>query len=169
MLFRLYEHYDDQPIIQDNYNNECFICFELTTTCENKIINLKNQTLYHKKCICGGSVHKNCLKLWFDNNKSCPICRVKTTQNNYTTIVIHTYIPYGIHLYIFIKNITYKLLNLILFGLFLYTIVDFYLIILKIRNQQYYDYTYKPIPILDNKYFQYFNLSNITEHPMCHN
>ena len=106
MIFRVCEHYDDnESIIEDKYN-ECFICFEYKIYSENKPTNLQKQNLYFNNCICDGAVHFFCLQKWINNYKSCPICRTNIIENNNLTLIIYNYMPYGIKIYTFIKNVS---------------------------------------------------------------
>jgi len=83
MIFRTYEHYQDDVVYNDLYINEninenenesiCFICLE-NETCINKFIKLKNQPFFLKICNCDGIIHHNCLVIWYDTTKKCPIC-----------------------------------------------------------------------------------------------
>ena len=70
------------------------------------------------------------------------------------------YIPYGISIYIFIKNLSIKFIKLFSIILFFYALIDFYLILITSKYIPYNDYTYVPIPILANEYIEYFNQSN---------
>jgi len=154
MYFRLCEHYDTNnlPIsTETGYQsvNECFICFEYKNEDGIIPIYLKNQSLYLTQCVCNGSVHNDCLKIWFDKNKTCPICRIKVIENNKATVVIYNYIPYGIIIYTYIKIITLTLTRICLFFILLYLFIDFYFVIIKSKYRQYNYYTYTPMPILD--------------------
>ena len=160
MFFNVCEHYDDnQPIVKEHYD-ECFICFEYKTHDENIPTTLQKQKIYLNNCTCNGSIHNYCLKIWFDKNKSCPICRIHVIENNNATIVFFNYIPYGISIYIFIKNLSIKFIKLFSIILFFYALIDFYLILITSKYIPYNDYTYVPIPILANEYIEYFNQSN---------
>lgn len=86
MIFRTTEHY-----LYDNINNcnksfntneldICFICLENENENKNKLIKLNNHYLFTKVCVCDGWVHNNCLKCWYDNIKTCPICREQLIQ-----------------------------------------------------------------------------------------
>lgn len=160
MIYRVCEHYDDNPeIIQEKYN-ECFICFEYKIDNETKPITLQKQQLYFNNCTCNSSVHNSCLKIWVIKNKSCPICRINVIENNKETIVFHKYIPYGIKIYFIIKTISIRFLNLFSILLFFYLMIDFYLILFKTKYIPYNDYTYIPIPILGNEFIEYLNKSD---------
>jgi len=151
MYFRLCEHYDNNnlPISTFETDNECFICFEFKNEDGITPINLNNQSLYLNHCPCNGSVHIQCLKIWFYKNKTCPICRIKVIENNTATVIIYNYIPCGIIIYTYIKKITLTLTRICLFFIFLFVFIDFYFVIIKSKYRLYNDYTYTPLPILD--------------------
>ena len=146
MLFRIYEHYDDD---QTNYENsllndkECFICFEKININELKKNKLNNHTLFIKNCKCDSVVHKKCLKIWFDMEKSCPICRKNVTEINTVSIILYNYISHGSHIYVITKKITYTILRFIIILLVIYNIFDFYLRIYRFNSKIYKDYTYE--------------------------
>jgi len=167
MLFRVFEHYDDN-LCQRDYDNECFICFEYKTETDMKPINLQNQRLYFNNCLCKGSVHNDCLKIWFDKNKTCPICRIKVIENNKETIIIHNYIPWAIYIYIYIKKITLRFVRVLSVILFMYTLVEFYFMVIKTRYRPYTDYTYIPIPIITYQYINETTNELIKETPTFH-
>ena len=134
MIFRVCEHYDDEQPIDDEYcDKECFICFEFKSSKGLKTINLIDQTIYLNECICNGRIHDECLQLWFNTNSSCPICRNRMIEINDVTIIMFSYIPYGISVYFFMKKITLRILHLITIFMFLYGLIDFYLTIIGTR------------------------------------
>jgi hypothetical protein len=150
MIYRLCEHYDNNlPVSTFETNNECFICFEFKNDDGITPISLNNQPLYLNQCVCNGSVHIQCLKIWFIKNKTCPICRIKVIENNTATVIIYNYIPWGIIVYTYIKKITLTLTRICLFFMLLFVFIDFYLVIMKNKYRAYNDYTYSPRPILD--------------------
>ena len=152
MVFRLCEHYYDNnlSIYKSQSDNECFICFEYINDHGITPIYLKTQKIYLNGCICNGSVHNECLKIWFDKNKTCPICRIKVIENNNATIIIYNYIPYGIIIYTYTKRIFLNMIRIVTFFFFLFLLVDFYFIVINIKYRQYNNnYTYTPIQILD--------------------
>ena len=161
MLFRVCEHYNDEPIIQER-NNECFICFEYKTDFENKPTNLQKQKLYLINCLCNGAVHNYCLKIWFDKHRSCPICRINVIENNEATIFIYQFIPWGIQIYSFAKKMSIRFVRILAVMLFFYALIDFCLLMFKIKYIPYNNYEYIPIPILEDEYLnennkEYFN------------
>jgi hypothetical protein len=150
IFFRVCEHYDNNlPISTFETVNECFICFEFKNEDGITPINLNNQSLYLNQCVCNGSVHIQCLKIWFYKNKTCPICRIKVIENNTATVIIYNYIPWGIIIYTYIKKITLTLTKICLLFIFLFVFIDFYFVIMKSKYRQYNDYTYTPRQILD--------------------
>jgi hypothetical protein len=153
MYFRVCEHYDynNLPIstFESHYqyqNNECFICFEYKNDDGIIPIYLNNQSLYLNQCVCNGSVHNECLKIWFYKNKTCPICRIKVIENNNTTVIIYNYIPYGIIIYTYTKRICLNIIRVFTLFFFIFLVIDFYCVVI---NSKYRQYTYTPVPILD--------------------
>jgi cbb3-type cytochrome oxidase subunit 3 len=155
MLYRVCEHYDDQQIIQEQ-RNECFICFEYKTSFEFRPTNLQKQQIYFNNCICNGSVHNSCLKIWFDKNNSCPICRINVVENNKVTIIIRNYVPWGIEIYLLAKNSYIRFIKFFLVILFFHTFIYFCLIAFKLKKSQHNDYKYTSMPILEDD-----NINNI--------
>jgi hypothetical protein len=160
MLFRLCEHYEHNfPIYKQNTINECFICFEYKNDDGFLPIYLKTQNLYLNGCLCNGSVHNECLKIWFNKNKSCPICRIKVIENNNTTIIIYNYIPFGINIYTYTKKLVPEVVRVFSCVLLIFLILDFYFMIDNTKYRQYNDggynvYTHTLSPILDNEYIE---------------
>jgi len=154
MSFRLCEHYDinNLPISTETGRevvNECFICFEYKNEEGIIPIYLNNQSLYLNQCVCNGSVHNECLKIWFYKNKTCPICRIKVIENNNATVIIYNYIPYGIIIYTYTKRICLNIIRIFTLFFFIFLVIDFYLVVINNKYRQYNDYTYTPAPILD--------------------
>jgi len=101
MLYKFMEVYNDVIIQQENGNeyneynavNECFICFEIQK--EQEIpIQLKHQTIFLKICQCDGCIHDSCLKVWFNINEKCPICRTIMFKNDFLEFEYGFYIYY---------------------------------------------------------------------------
>ncbi len=151
MLFRVCEHYDDNyPIILSGEydDNDCFICFERMSANRQRSISLISQPFYIRDCICNGAVHCECLKIWYDINKSCPICRKKMVENTQTSIVFYTYIPFGINIYLGLRRFTCNTLKLLSVLLFIYSTFDMYFMIIRTRNKNMYeDYSYNQYQI----------------------
>lgn len=158
MLFRVCDHYSDgQEIIQQQYN-ECFICFEYQTANENEPNKLRNQLFYLNNCICDGNVHNSCLKIWFNMNKSCPICRIKVIEYNKATVIIFNYVPFGISIYTFFRSNIIKIFRFVTVILLFYTLMDFYFTLFIIKHQHSnYDYRYIPNVYEYNDFFSETN------------
>jgi hypothetical protein len=165
MLFRLCEHYENNfPIYKQDISNECFICFEYKNDNGILPIYLTSQNLYLNECVCNGSVHIECLKIWFNKNKKCPICRIRVIENNNTTIIIYNYIPFGITIYTYTKKIIIAVIRVFSCMLVLFLIIDFYFMIANTKYREYNyreyndvehnDYTYTISPILDKEYIE---------------
>lgn len=131
MLFRVCEHYDDTQQIIQHQDNECFICFEYETCNENKPTSLQKQQLYFNNCLCNGSVHNCCLKIWLEKNKSCPICRINVFENTNRRMIVYQYNPWGMQIYL-VKDI--RIINVFLAILFFHTLVHFCLILFEMRH-----------------------------------
>jgi sulfur relay (sulfurtransferase) DsrF/TusC family protein len=80
MIFRVYEHYDDNP--GDYDVQECFICYDSMDDFQLKPISLKTQSYYNKKCKCDGWTHKKCLDTWYQTQHTCPMCRAVISKND---------------------------------------------------------------------------------------
>lgn len=160
MLFRVCEHYDDNYTIVEEQINDCFICFEYKIDNENRPISLQTQKLYFNNCVCDGAIHNCCLKIWIDKNNSCPICRVNIIESNNTTIIFYNYIPFGIRIYMYIQSMSIRFFRFFTFILFLYAIIDFYLIIINTKYTTYNDYTTTSNFVDVNQYIEYQNKSN---------
>lgn len=168
MLFRVCEHYNDdyKNMFQEKYN-DCFICFEYKNNFENKPTTLRKQQLYFSNCNCDAAVHSNCLQIWLDKNKSCPICRNSTIVENNNIIIILQFVPFGIQIYSFSKKIfvyILKFLLIVLTYILTYKLfIDVYLLMFKnIYYIQHNDYMYVPTSILEeNNCFENSNDNNI--------
>jgi len=138
MLFRLCEHYENNcPIYKHDTINECFICFEYKNDNGILPIYLKAQNLYLNECVCNGSVHIECLKIWFNKNKKCPICRIEVIENNNTTIIIYNYIPLGITIYTYTKRFIISVIRVFSCMLVIFLIMDFYFAIVNAKYRRY--------------------------------
>jgi len=144
MLFRVCEHYE--PIYQEYSEKECFICFDVNTSDGMKTIKLADQKYYFKNCVCDGPVHNECLKIWFDANSSCPICRIKMIKTNQNIIIVFDYFSYCIAVYYYIKNVTIRLVKSAILALLFNLLIFYYFKAISMRNmREYDDYTYSPI------------------------
>jgi hypothetical protein len=132
MLFIVCEHYDDnQPIIyklNNNEENECLICFEITNFDETNPISLRNQPYYYKICNCDCYIHKYCLKLWVEKNKKCLICREELIENNIFAIFFYKYLPYGRHIYFIILYISKKFFKIMYITFCVFLFIECYLV-----------------------------------------
>jgi hypothetical protein len=129
MIFRVYEHYDDEQPLYKSYSDEidiCFICYEIRTPLELKPTSLQKQ-LYYKKCRCDGLIHQACLEMWICKQHKCPICRAVLIQPNYsknTFIVIVFYLnQFGI----FARTLLIRLIKIILYSFLIYIYIEFYI------------------------------------------
>lgn len=96
----------------DNEYHECFICLETQKTKEIPI-QLKNQTIFLKFCQCDGWIHDSCLKVWFNINEKCPICRNKMLKNITLELECGFYIYY--YFYIITKIVNKFIENIVRF------------------------------------------------------
>lgn len=127
MIFNIYEDYNDgfEYITQEQYN-VCFICFEYNNNFENNPTSLHKQQLYFSNCNCNVAVHNNCLQIWVDKNKSCPICRNIIIVKNNNISIISQFLPWGIQIYSVSKKIYIFILRILLFVLINQVLFDFY-------------------------------------------
>jgi hypothetical protein len=125
MIFRLYEHYEDNYI---EYN-ECFICYDVDDDLKSKPIKLKSQINYTKQCSCDGWIHQGCLDSWYTKQKKCPICRCKITKINtdkkvnLITIVVQCSKTFEIYLSIALHRMSKMTMYILLF----YILIEYYL------------------------------------------
>jgi hypothetical protein len=170
MIFRVCEHYDNIDQNSDNsdknsdnsdknsvnsdknkYENnedniiegkECFICFE--DECINSfIIDLKEQTLYIKNCLCNGYIHVDCLNRWIDLYNSCPVCRKTVLKVDQTIFILYRYSPFCINIYLGFKTIGIKLIKFLTFIILFYFILDYFFTIVLLRSNLYEDLLFK--------------------------
>ena len=128
MIFRVCEHYDiiDQNKEYNNDKTECFICFEGETTSNDKIINLKEQTICIKNCLCNGTIHAECLKRWLDIHSSCPLCRNKVFKIDRIILIIQRYPFVYINIYLYIKQFSIGFVRILTFFILLYMTSDYF-------------------------------------------
>jgi hypothetical protein len=122
---------EPEPIINNYYDNQCIICFENQILDETHPLNLTKHNIYIKTCNCDCLVHIKCLKMWFDQHKKCPICRMvvakNTITNNYINISLRV-LNYVSIVYKFIIKMSIILFNILLCISIIYFIhVTFYL------------------------------------------
>lgn len=128
--------------------DECFICFEVSTQYEKYPSRLKNQLDFFKVCACDGWVHTNCIEIWCNMNETCPICRSKMMYFNfdlqYGMYVVHYFVISINYIYIFIQYLI-KLRNFIVFCIIITNILNIVSITLHhfYKNEMmYYDHEY---------------------------
>jgi len=92
--------------MEENKENECFICFEVSNKYEKNPSRLSNKIDYFKKCECDGWIHDDCLEKWYLLKETCPICRNKVIYINYD---FH-YIVHIIDFFLYIRNFTTRFL-----------------------------------------------------------
>jgi hypothetical protein len=150
------EDYDYSMIKQIN-DNECFICFEIQK--EQEIpINLKHQTHFLKFCQCDGWIHYSCLKIWFNNNEKCPICRTMMLQNISLEIEYIFFIYY--YFYIIKKIVSTTIINIvrfrnvIIFCILISNIINIVSNCCKYYDNYIYEYTYYYSFPPDNYYIE---------------
>lgn len=170
MLFRLCDHYENNlPTCRQEGSNECFICFEYKNEDGILPIYLNTQNLYLHRCLCNGSVHRECLKIWFDKNKKCPICRIKVIENNNTTQIINNYIPFGFTIYIYTKKLIPAFLRVFSCLLLIFLVIDFYFMILNSKYRQYNarEYNDREYDVTQYSHIQYSHIQyNINTYTM---
>jgi hypothetical protein len=140
-MFRTFDpYYDyDQKISNEQIEkeqDECFICYEIKL--DNKIepIRLKMQILYLKNCECDGAIHGKCLDIWYNLNKTCPICRKVIVKNDCKLIKFMNRYKIFISSYIFYKKYIYKIKKILFVILATCLIMDFYF---QIVHSKYYN------------------------------
>lgn len=153
MIFRVYDHYDDNQPIYSSYDkpDECFICYELSTEIEPFPISLKYQLNYNKICKCDGWIHKKCLDIWYEKQKKCPICRLQIHERMNTVYTVVSNIPYSNRTYLFIRKSIWKVTTVVAYSILIYLVIEFYLSIILnkyIDRQKQYNHT--PNPYLES-------------------
>ena len=162
------EDYEDLIIQQIMYiepreENECFVCFEIKKS-EELPIRLKDQTLFLKFCSCDGWIHNSCLKVWFDLNEKCPICRSKIIIVNENIdleygfyIIFYFYCLKSILIKIFNNVIRFR--NVVIFFVMLVNIINIISLSLTKYHKQNYYYDY-------NDYYDYSSSECYYEEPI---
>jgi hypothetical protein len=162
MIFRVYEHYDDNQTIYSSYDkpSECFICYELSTELEPCPISLKYQLNYNKKCKCDGWIHKRCLDIWYKKQKKCPVCRLEIQERTNSVYAVVSVIPYSNRIYLFVCKSMWKVATILAYTILIYAAIEFYL---SITLNKYIDrqkqYNYNRNPYLESA----FNNSELTD------
>jgi|LakMenEpi03Aug12_release.lakeMendotaPanAssembly.Ray.scaffolds.fasta_scaffold1239437_1 hypothetical protein len=71
---------EPHPMVQ----NECLICLSESKTnlinTKNEIFRFSENDIYIIKCECNVNVHKDCMMLWTQTKRACPICLKPFTQ-----------------------------------------------------------------------------------------
>jgi hypothetical protein len=137
MIFRVYEHYDDNQPINNSCDkpDDCFICYEFVTNYEPCTISLRCQVNYDKTCGCDGWIHKKCLERWYLNQKKCPICRLAIYERQNTVYSILNITPYANRIYICARNSFYRIVTVFAYVFFVFSVIEFYLSILMKKYQ----------------------------------
>jgi hypothetical protein len=125
MIFRVYEHYDDNQPIYSYFDEpkECFICYEDKTELDSCPISLKTQEKYNKSCGCDGWIHNQCLDIWYKKQKKCPICRVIICERKNLVDAVVNVVPYSNQVYLFVCNSFYKITRIIVYCFLFCTII----------------------------------------------
>jgi len=123
MLFITFEPYDNENNIEVV---ECFICYE--NKLNEELFNLNTQIYYLKQCNCVGYLHKNCLDIWYNMNRKCPVCRKKIIKNILIPFVCNK--PLNYYLYKRIK----AFLSLFTIIVVIWTINDYYVTFINVYN-----------------------------------
>ncbi len=136
MIFRVYEHYDDDQPGNDMYNKsqECFICYDIIDDITLKPISLKTQSFYTKLCKCDGWIHKNCLDTWYKKQNKCPVCRATISKNdsriNIITVIIQYSKAFDTRLTLILSRISKMTMYILLF----YISIEYYLYCVTKKN-----------------------------------
>jgi hypothetical protein len=133
MIFQTCQHYflDDNNDLIDNTTKiyECFICLENDDTSNQTILRLQTVGMvqYYKTCNCDGWIHPNCLIIWYNLQKTCPICRKLMDKNIMIAITKSTFMQFFdcllykicllFKLFFFIYGLYFILFYLYYFGL----------------------------------------------------
>jgi hypothetical protein len=114
--------------MQETYEeNECFICFEVSTQYEKYPLRLKNQLEFFKVCACDGWIHTSCIEIWCNMNETCPICRNKMMYINfelqYGIYLVHYFFLTKKYIFIFINQLV-KIRNVFIFCVIITNIIN---------------------------------------------
>lgn len=129
MIFRVYEHYDDDESLLSQYCNDeieiCFICYEVKTPLELNPTSLRKQ-LYYKHCMCDGLIHNKCLEIWIHKQSKCPICRAILIQPNYSKDAFIIMSFYLNKCRVFTCNLLSRLMKILMYSFLFYAYIEFY-------------------------------------------
>ena len=142
MIFRVYEHYDDNEPITNGYNKpeECFICYELRSDLDSCTISLKTQVDYDKLCGCDGWIHKQCLDIWYKKQQKCPICRLEIQERTNDVCAVVSLVPYINRVYIFACKSLSKVATIAIYCFLIYAAIEFYSNVIILKNIKRYKY-----------------------------
>lgn len=128
MLFRVCEHYYDEPY---NISDICIICYEHTTPIELSPMYL---SYYLKKtCKCDSLIHKNCLDIWIHKNNKCPICR-NVLVNEFPNKTMVAIIYYANKTKTILCFIMTRFIRLLIYFFAFYTYIELYLYFSKTKH-----------------------------------
>ena len=136
MIFRVYEHYDDDPYmyISCDVSDICFICYDFRTEYECSPISLKSQLIYDKSCNCDGWIHKQCIEMWYKKQKKCPICRIEIHKRANNEIAVVNVLPYSRRIYLFACNSFNRMMRMFTYCFLLCALIEFYLCVAVSKN-----------------------------------
>lgn len=142
MIFRVYEHYDDNQSNDSNIvkPDECFICYELAIDLESYPISLNSQINYNKLCGCDGWIHKQCLDIWYKKQQKCPICRLEIQERTNSFCTVVSLVPYINRVYIFVCKSLSKVATIAIYCFFIYAAIEFYSDVIILKNIKRYKY-----------------------------
>jgi len=131
--------------------NECFICFEVSNQYEKFPLRLNSDKDYIKNCSCDGWIHDNCLEIWYNTNKTCPICRNKMIYLNfdlqYGFYIIYYFVSRKKYIFIFIHQLV-RMRNVFIFCIIIINIMNIISTSINNFKKTEYDNTYTAPQIL---------------------
>lgn len=154
MLFRVVEHYDiyNNDYYIESDDNYCLICHDKEYP--QLTIKLNSNIYYLKKCNCDGYIHKNCLDIWINFNRSCPYCRKKMEINSFFKKIIYKITnTYFKNIFIYYAFFIIKIKGFVFFLCWLYFISKIYYNVL-LHKKMIYDNPY------ENKNYNYYDYYN---------
>ena len=172
MLFITCQPYNNDNMIEDPINKECFICFENKDMDNKETIKMIDQTKFLKLCKCDGWIHERCLNTWCVKNKKCPICRnIMDKKMNYVITFLNEKYYKGSNLsyivMLLLKNYRkcyYFLQTLFVSYLFIQVTIVWFTLLYKKKSIYAYDMNdvnnfYNAINLY-NRYIEYNDLNN---------
>lgn len=142
MIFRVYEHYDDEYLDFNDQLQECFLCYDIIDDFSLKPISLKTQSFYNKLCKCDGLIHRGCLDKWYNIQNKCPICRKHIRKNNSNHNVITLIIQYSKAFDEILIIVLSRISKMTMYILIIYISLEYYLYcattkhLLRIRDEK---------------------------------